>query len=145
MEILRSHGVLAIQQVERLTAVDARTSAATQNTDYPKVHFPIMDLKYIAAPMVNQSDLPFRLLTRKYGATTTYTQMYLPDKLLNDQEYQEYHIRDLTLGGQSGINRPVVAQLCGHDPETIVQAGRKIQGYCDAIGQVFRVVSLKNF
>lgn len=93
------------------------------------------DLQYIAAPMVNQSDLPFRLLARKYGATTTYTQMYLPEKLLHDQDYQEYHIRDLTLGSQSDLNRPVVAQLCGNDPEKIVQAGRKIQGYCDAIGQ----------
>jgi hypothetical protein len=69
--------------------------------------------------------------------------MYLPEKLLNDQEYQEYHTRDLTLGGQSDLNRPVVAQLCGHDPEMIVQAGRRIQGYCDAIGQVFRVVSVE--
>ncbi|KIM46663.1 hypothetical protein M413DRAFT_260562 [Hebeloma cylindrosporum] len=92
-----------------------------------------MDLKYIAAPMVNQSDLPFRLLARRYGATTTYTQMYLPEKLLHDQDYQEYHIRDLTLGSQSDLHQPVVAQLCGDDPETIVQAGRKIQGYCDAI------------
>jgi len=95
-----------------------------------------MDLKYIAAPMVNQSDLPFRLLVRKYGATATYTQMYLPEKLLHDQDYQEYHIRDLTLGSQSDLNQPVVAQLCGNDPEMIVQAGRRIQGYCDAIGQI---------
>ncbi|KAF8196014.1 FMN-linked oxidoreductase [Pholiota molesta] len=97
----------------------------------PKIH-----LGRIAAPMVNQSDLPFRLLVRKYGATMAYTQMYVPDKLLNDQEYLEYHIRDLTAAGQDEFHGPVVAQLCGNDPELVVQAGRRIQSHCDAIGEV---------
>lgn len=91
-------------------------------------------LKYVSAPMVNQSDLPFRLLVRKYGATTTYTQMYVPEKLLNDQEYLEYHIRDLSEGRSDGLGHPVVGQVCGNDPELVVQAARKIQPYCDAIG-----------
>lgn len=96
---------------------------------------PKINLGRIAAPMVNQSDLPFRLLVRKYGATMAYTQMYVPDKLLNDQEYLEYHIRDLTAAGQDEFNGPVVAQLSGNDPELVVRAGRKIQSYCDAIGE----------
>jgi tRNA-dihydrouridine synthase 1 len=93
----------------------------------------IQDLRYIAAPMVKQSDLPFRTLTRKYGATTAYTQMLLPDRLLNDQEYLEHHIRDLTLDPEFG--HPVVVQLCGNDVQTIVDAGRKLQNYCDGIGK----------
>jgi tRNA-dihydrouridine synthase len=32
-------------------------------------------LALIAAPMVNQSDLPFRILVRKYGASLAYTQV----------------------------------------------------------------------
>lgn len=84
--------------------------------------------------MVNQSDLPFRLLVRQHGATVAYTQMYSPEKLLNDRDYFEYHLRDLTLGAEDPLHRPVVAQLCGNDPELIVQAGRKLQAHCDAIG-----------
>jgi len=94
-----------------------------------------INLRYVAAPMVNQSDMPFRLLVRRHGATVSYTQMYNPDRLLNDQEYLEYHIRDLTLGrSDDHLSHPIVAQLCGNDPDLIVQAGRKLQGHCDAIG-----------
>jgi len=92
-------------------------------------------LSFIAAPMVNQSDLPFRILVRRYGATLAYTQMLLPDKLLNDQDYLEFHQRNLSASAD-GLERPVVVQLCGNDPETIVRAGRKLQTYCDGIGTV---------
>ncbi len=93
-----------------------------------------MNTRFVVAPMVNQSDLPFRLLTRKHGATMAYTQMLLPEKLLNEQEYLEYHIRDLTVASADPLNAPVVVQLCGNDPEIIVQAGKKLQNYCTAIG-----------
>lgn len=85
--------------------------------------------------MVNQSDLPFRLLVRRHGATVAYTQMYTPEKLLSDKDYLDYHVRDLTLAKDIDISRPVVAQLCGNDPDVVVQAGRKLQAHCDAIGK----------
>lgn len=53
----------------------------------------------------------------------------------NDQEYLEYHIRGLGCGTADlgNFERP-----CGNDPDIIqvVQAGRKLQGYCDAIGEL---------
>ncbi|KAJ2919862.1 hypothetical protein MD484_g544, partial [Candolleomyces efflorescens] len=82
--------------------------------------------------MVNQSDLPFRLLVENYGATLTYTQMLAPDRLLNDQEYLEFHTRDLSMAA-ADKKTPVVVQLCGNDPELVVKAGRKIESYCDGI------------
>lgn len=80
--------------------------------------------------MVSQSDFPFRFLTARYGATTVYTQMLLPEKLIHDQEYLEFHRKDL----QSASAVPTVVQLCGNDAQVIVDAGRKIQDLCDAIG-----------
>lgn len=59
--------------------------------------------------------------------------MLHPEKLINDQEYLEYYLRDLTLCNDD-LSRPVVVQLCGNEPEIIVQAGRKLQNYCDGIG-----------
>ncbi|KAF8069163.1 FMN-linked oxidoreductase [Lyophyllum atratum] len=88
-------------------------------------------LSFIAAPMVNQSDLPFRTLVRRHGATLAYTQMLMPDRILNDQQYFEHHLRDLTL--DTNLGHPVVVQLCGDDVDTIVQAGRRLQGSCEGI------------
>ncbi|KZT01069.1 FMN-linked oxidoreductase [Laetiporus sulphureus 93-53] len=82
-------------------------------------------LANVAAPMVNQSDLPLRKLVRRYDATLVYTQMLLPERLLGDQEYLDFHLRGL--GGPG--DRPVVVQLCGNDPETVVKAARKLQGH----------------
>ena len=87
-------------------------------------------LSAIAAPMVNQSDLPFRILVRRYRTSLVYTQMLLPEKLLDDPDYLDFHLREL--GGPE--DRPVVVQLCGNDPETVVRAARKVQTRCDAIG-----------
>ena len=92
------------------------------------------NLALVAAPMVNQSDLPFRILARKYGATMSYTQMLMPEKLLNDREYLEFHLRSLTAASDDPFNAPVVVQLCGNEPDLIVQAGRKLQNYCTAVG-----------
>ncbi|KAJ7104450.1 t-diRNAhydrouridine synthase [Mycena belliarum] len=82
--------------------------------------------------MVNQSDLPFRTLVERYGTTLVYTQMLKSDALLNDQDYLEFHLRDLTIN-PACPERPVVVQLCGNEPQTVVQAGRKIQNYCHGI------------
>ncbi|KAF8137446.1 FMN-linked oxidoreductase [Boletus edulis] len=95
----------------------------------------IPDLTYIAAPMVNQSDAPFRLLTRRYGATLTYTQMLDSHRLLNDLDYFHFHLRDLqsTHLDWDAYTRPVVVQLCGNDPQVVVSAARRVQSYCDGI------------
>lgn len=94
----------------------------------------MLDLSFVAAPMINQSDFPFRVLVRRYGATLAYTQMLNPDKLLNDREFLEFHQRGMLMERSSGSEGPVVVQLCGNEPDTIVKAGRKLQGYSDGIG-----------
>ncbi|KAK0452270.1 FMN-linked oxidoreductase [Armillaria borealis] len=90
-----------------------------------------LDLSYISAPMVNQSDLPFRTLSHKYGATLTYTQMLQPEKLINDKDYLEFHLRDLS---RRPKDHQVVVQLCGNNPDVTVAGARKIQDHCDGVG-----------
>ena len=94
-------------------------------------------LRYITAPMVGQSDLPFRVLCRRHGATLAYTQMLMPDKLLNEQEYLEYHLKDLKTSTDLALEQPVVVQLCGNNAESIVKAGRMLQNHCQGIGNMW--------
>jgi len=93
----------------------------------------IPDLTAISAPMVNQSDAPFRLLTRRHGATLAYTQMLDPHRLLDDLDYFHHYLRDLQSTQWDTCSRPVVVQLCGNDPEVVVRAARRVQSYCDGI------------
>ncbi|KAH9856848.1 FMN-linked oxidoreductase [Lenzites betulinus] len=97
-----------------------------------------LDLSTIAAPMVNQSDLPFRILVRRYNTSLVYTQMLLPDRLLHDQEYLEFHTRGL----RDAVDTPVVVQLCGNDPDTVLRAAKTVVHKADAIGAQYTDLNL---
>ncbi|KAI0066799.1 FMN-linked oxidoreductase [Artomyces pyxidatus] len=89
------------------------------------------ELRYIAAPMVDQSDTPFRALVHAHGATLSYTQMLQPARLLSDCDYLEFHRRGLEMGRTSA--GPVVVQLCGNDADEIVRGAKTVVDLCDGI------------
>ncbi|KAH9036172.1 FMN-linked oxidoreductase [Lactarius pseudohatsudake] len=91
-----------------------------------------LDLSHIAAPMVNQSDTPFRALVHRHGATLTYTEMLRPARLLSDPDYLAFHRRALELGRPSA--GPVVVQVCGNDQDEIVRGAKTVVDLCDGIG-----------
>jgi tRNA-dihydrouridine synthase 1 len=93
-------------------------------------------LKYVVAPMVAQSDAPFRALTLRHGATTAYTEMLYCDRIVNDITYLDAYLPacdSLLEQGISGYN-PLVVQICGNDPSMMEQAvvaiasSRKVAG-----------------
>ena len=92
-----------------------------------------LDLNHIAAPMVNQSDTPFRALVHNHGATLTYTEMLRPARLLSDPDYLAFHRRALELGRSSA--GPVIVQVCGNDQDVIVRGARTVVDLCDGIGR----------
>ena len=83
----------------------------------------------VVAPMVDQSDYAYRLLCRKYGANVTFTPMMNAGLLVNQISYQEKFIPSI----QCQIDRPLIGQLCGHDPDTLEKAAKMIAPYVDAI------------
>ncbi|EDP43653.1 hypothetical protein MGL_1866 [Malassezia globosa CBS 7966] len=96
---------------------------------------------YVAAPMVGQSDLAFRLTAVQYGATATWTQMYHTEDILYHNETYEKALRALEMGSAArencdivtGERAPQIVQLAGDDPEQFVQAARRFLPIADAI------------
>ena len=49
--------------------------------------------KYFVAPMVEQSELPYRMLTRKYGAHICYTPMFHSRLFSQSPDYRKKNFR----------------------------------------------------
>ncbi len=87
--------------------------------------------KKIVAPMVDGSDLAWRILSRRYGADLCYSPM-LHSRLFAEQE----KFRDTVLSpldGKPGLDRPLIIQFCGNDPDVLLSAAKHVVGRCDAV------------
>ncbi|CAL9736914.1 tRNA-dihydrouridine(16/17) synthase [NAD(P)(+)] [Monosporozyma servazzii] len=85
----------------------------------------------ILAPMVDHSELAWRILSRQHGCTLTYTPMLHARLFATSDKYR----RDMwgSLDGDSKIDRPLVVQICGNDPEYVLQTALLVQDKCDAV------------
>ncbi|KAG2724342.1 hypothetical protein I3843_01G014200 [Carya illinoinensis] len=83
--------------------------------------------KLIVAPMVDNSELPFRMLCRKYGAEAAYTPM-LHSRIFTENE--KYRNQEFTTCKE---DRPLFVQFCANDPEVLLEAARRVEPFCDYI------------
>lgn len=90
--------------------------------------------KFVVAPMVEQSELAWRILSRRYGAQLIYTPM------INAKLYAECRkgFRDLNFDlkrGEEGgpEDRPLIVQFHANDPKYLLQAALLVQDHCDAV------------
>jgi tRNA-dihydrouridine synthase 1 len=79
------------------------------------------------APMVDQSELPFRLLCRKYGATAAYTPMLHARLFLEGAPYRAEHFSTCP------EDRPLLAQFCANDPDILINAAKIVAPHVDGI------------
>lgn len=77
--------------------------------------------------MVDNSELPFRMLCRKYGATAAYTPM-LHSRIFS--ECEKYRIQEFTTCEE---DRPLFVQFCANDPDTLLEAAKIVEPYCDYV------------
>ncbi|CDK28331.1 unnamed protein product [Kuraishia capsulata CBS 1993] len=85
----------------------------------------------IVAPMVDQSELAWRILSRRYGADLAYTPMYHARLFATEQHYRDANFGPLD--GDAACDRPLVVQFCANDPEYLLQAAKFVENRCDAV------------
>jgi nifR3 family TIM-barrel protein len=75
----------------------------------------------ILAPMDGYSSWPFRSLCRQLGSAVSYTEFVKAGDILDRPQYIEKKLYF------TAEERPVVVQLYGHDPQTILEAALQVQ------------------
>ncbi|KAK1934750.1 putative dihydrouridine synthase [Babesia divergens] len=83
--------------------------------------------KYVVAPMVNQSELPFRLLCRRYGAQLTFTPMLHGRIFAENEKYRMAHFQT------DPTDMPLIAQICGDDAAVLAKAASHLKGKVAAV------------
>ncbi|EEB93336.1 hypothetical protein MPER_08020 [Moniliophthora perniciosa FA553] len=86
--------------------------------------------KYIVAPMVDQSELAWRRLSRRYGAQLIYTPM-INAKMWSDPRHHAYRTAafDIASGeeGDPSIDRPLIIQFCANDPDKLLESAKALR------------------
>ena len=113
------------EQQPSVKRTKGRDGAVTNESNLKsKFPFPI---QYILAPMVGASELPFRLLCRKYGAQTAYTPMMCSTTFASDAQYRLEEFQTIP------EDRPLVVHFSANDPLEFTNAAKLVQDKCDAI------------
>lgn len=87
----------------------------------------LQSAKYVVAPMVDQSALAWRMLSRRHGAQLCYTPMFHAKCFAEMEAYRE---KEFTSCPE---DRPLIAQFAGHDPDTVLAAAKWIEDKVDAV------------
>jgi tRNA-dihydrouridine synthase 1 len=81
----------------------------------------------VLAPMVDQSELAWRLLARRHGAQLVYSPMLNARSCVVHRGYLSTHFDTCSGDG------PMLAQLAGDDPIVMLQAARLVADRCDGV------------
>ncbi|XP_075159478.1 dihydrouridine synthase 1 [Haematobia irritans] len=94
---------------------------------YDFYHKTLKSPKYVVAPMVDQSELAWRMMCRKYKADLCYSPMFHSNLFANDIKYRKDALQTCP------EDRPLIIQFCGNDPKVLLNAAMLAQDHCDAI------------
>ncbi|WYZ40598.1 hypothetical protein EsH8_IV_000939 [Colletotrichum jinshuiense] len=143
---------------EATEAPAARLEAEAATATKPKLHGrafyeSVGSPKYILAPMVDQSEFAWRMLSRSFippseqKSLVAYTPMFHARLYKDTENYRQGHFQAVRpsdsndpnsaptpwLDGNPSIDRPLFVQFCANDPDALLGAALKVAPYCDAV------------
>lgn len=114
--------------------------------------------KFVLAPMVDQSEFAWRMLSHSFLPPTSkdllaYTPMLHARMFTETAKFRDSHFQPLRsslvahpdpttlppqpsslyLDGNPSIDRPLFTQFCANDPDELLQAARFVAPFCDAV------------
>ncbi|KAI1634808.1 FMN-linked oxidoreductase [Biscogniauxia mediterranea] len=107
--------------------------------------------KFVVAPMVDQSEFAWRMLTRSFltpaenAKVLAYTPMFHARLFAENTKYRDTHFQATQpspttpsettpfLDGNPQIDRPLFVQFCANDAEHLLNAAQHVAPYCDAV------------
>ena len=114
------------QEKDQPTAKSKALSSESSSNSSSSSVLPF-DYKYICAPMVGASELPFRLLCRKYGTQLVYTPMMIASEFASSKEYRAKEFQT------TSFDRPLVCHFAANTTKDFAKAAKLVEPYCDAI------------
>lgn len=83
--------------------------------------------KLVLAPMVDHSELPWRMLSREYGCQLAYTPMYHGVNFATSKKYRQKSFATCP------EDRPLIVQFSANNADVLLQASRHVENDCDGI------------
>ncbi|KAL3419412.1 tRNA-dihydrouridine(16/17) synthase [Phlyctema vagabunda] len=111
--------------------------------------------KFVLAPMVDQSEFAWRMLSRSFMTPSSnkdlvaYTPMLHARMFTETPKFRDAHFQptrnslatplssppasDIFLDGHPQLDRPLFVQFCANDPDELLEAARYVAPFCDAV------------
>jgi tRNA-dihydrouridine synthase 1 len=138
----------ALLRTDRKLSSQARTASAqtlaqivtprqTQSNAATSFFQQIGSPKYICAPMVEHSDLPFRMLTRRHGTDLAFSQMlnvnslYTNPRILSEfndwEQYENYFLSEHHAKEAERLDKNIIVQLAGDDAPKMIAVAKLLE------------------